>query len=234
LSEEIVEFGVNQCPLLAVSRLNRFSYMKFTNVFVLNTSRSSVRGILEKISTPYNMVVAGAGLILAFLAFLPLLNGWFKISSESEYLGIWYTDYTETYSSELSCDQKGTTRLYGDNKYAYIGLIRCHGGNAVATVDTAYQFRAGGIWKVEDGHLVFEIKDSNSYTIKADVNGTPDAFLLSQNVSDVVTNHRPFSFKILEKNEGYFRATKDAPDGNDMIVEFHKKDKEFTVPVVSS
>lgn len=205
--------------------------MKNINVFFLIFSSSSAKSLLEKINTPYGMITGGVGLILTFLAFLPLLNGWLKTSSENSYLGIWHTDYTDVYSNDLYCNQKGTTRLYGDNKYAYIGLISCRSDSDVVKLKTVHQFRAGGIWNIEDGHLVFEIRDSNSYPIKTDVNDTPTPFLFSQNVSDVVTKYRPFAFKILEKQDDYFRTKKDALDGSDIIVEFYKKDKEFTVPI---
>ncbi|MGH1485710.1 MAG: hypothetical protein ACRBCI_05765 [Cellvibrionaceae bacterium] len=150
-----------------------------------------------------------------------------KENNQSNYEGIWYSDYTDVFDNGQSCNQKGTTQLFYNNKYAFSGLISCIGSVNDQTFKAVYHFRTGGIWSIHNNSLIMEIKDVNSNQISASLNGVDTPKLLDKKASDDVTKHMPFSFEILEKYDDRFVAQKHTQSGDYMKVEFIKWDKPY-------
>lgn len=83
------------------------------------------------------------------------------------------------------------------------------------------EFRAGGKWTLEDDRIVFAISDVNARELTSTINGIP--FPTQMNASDNVTRDMPFSFKIIERDENSFLASKAKETGEPHYVLFYKQ-----------
>lgn len=164
---------------------------------------------------------------LALPALGALMSGWLDHYSEEYFMGAWVTDYQDTISDTMDCRQIGKQSCTASISTLNLGSVECRRKTGVLDVVNTHEFRVGGKWTIEGDRIVFVIHDVNSRELESTIAGVP--FPTQINASDSVTRGMPFSFKIIDRQDDFFLASKINENGEEHYVYFYKKESPALV-----